>query len=795
MEPPFMVEYQGRLAVIETNESGLLGTNRWSGWFVDSPLENVNLSESEIILHHAPTEGVEGSILRFLLTERRLARTGMGRMTLGLRANIDFSPFQLRPLLKFFQEAERRLLIADETGLGKTIEAGMILAEVLAESGGSSCIVILCPASVRIKWKRELKQKFGISAYLTNFSKFTEYGVPPGVHIISQGADASAKSITIPKNSLDLLIIDEIHNFIGRNDGQKRRGRALDLSKASSAVIGLSATPIQIELKDLHRILTLIAPNEHPAEEWRNQVELQASINQIMQSMIENTNISSEDIAKIEPLWQKNIETDINTLHGPLNSEEKASLSLKIKRLGPIGRRMTRARARDPDVDLAKVRRVTTLEVPLGDQRELIHQMIDHLREHHSFAHVRQFVSCPAAAISILKSQEDTSENAERLRSLLHEQMPNKGPKTEALLQLLKKHELSDDITKTVVFTHWHPTFTKLTAVMKSSGIPLYAVQPSSTSKEADEIIERFRSFEGYAVLLATDRMSEGVDLEMANAMINMDLPYNPARLQQRIGRLDRYTQTSSFIEVVNLVLADTYEVEQIEVLNERMAVFERIIGGYEQILSSDEEEIIAPSAGEDLAKKTADLMEFAESNVVVRVIDSAMDGEINNLRQEVNTIHSRLYEIVQAAFKSLGVDLLWNPKRQTLTGHPPINLLKRLLKSNLFVPEGTGRIRATLEQAINNGELVFLFGGRNATFGPFSPFLEACENFLSQIERIEQRSDSANYKIMKDRNSSVWTLTEFEGDATQSEVLNMIREGELELDSFFTEENCIFGW
>ena len=117
--------------------------------------------------------------------------------------------------------------------------------------------------------------------------------------------------------------------------------------------------------------------------------------------------------------------------------------------------------------------------------------------------------------------------------------------------------------------------------------------------------------------------MSEGVDFEMANATIDMDLPYNPARLQQRIGRLDRYTQTSSFIEVVNLVLEDTYEVKQIDVLNQRMEVFERIIGGYEQILSSDEEEIYGPTTGEDLAKKTADLMEFAESNVVVRVIDS----------------------------------------------------------------------------------------------------------------------------------------------------------------------------
>jgi superfamily II DNA or RNA helicase len=795
MEPPFMVEYQGRLAVIETNESGLLGTNRWSGWLVDSPSENVNLSEPEIVLYQNPTDGVEGSILRFLLTERRLARTGMGRMTLGLRANIDFSPFQLRPLLKFFQEAERRLLIADETGLGKTIEAGMILAEVLAEKRNSTCIVILCPASVRRKWKRELKQKFGISAHLSNFKKFNEYGVPPGIHIISQGADASAESITIPKNSLDLLIIDEIHNFIGRTDGQKRRGRAQALSEASNAAIGLSATPIQIELEDLHRILTLIAPNEHPANEWRQQVELQTAINRIMRNMNQNTNIASEDIARIEKLWQKSIETDINVLRGPLNSEHKASLSLKIKRLGPIGRRMTRARARDPDVALAKVRHVSTTVVLLGERRELIHDMLQHLSENHAFAHVRQFVSCPAAAISILKTQGDTSENANRLRTLLHEHMPNKGPKVKALLQLLKDHKLRDDITKTVVFTHWLPTFTKLAAVLKSSGIHAYYVQPNITSKEADEIIERFRSVEGYAVLLATDRMSEGVDLEMANAMVNMDLPYNPARLQQRIGRLDRYTQTSSFIEVVNLVLEDTYEIEQIDVLNQRMEVFERIIGGYEQILSSDEEEIFTPSVGEDLAKKTADIMEFAESNVVVRVIDTAMDGQINKLRQEVNTIHSRLYEIVQAAFESLGVKLLWDPNLQTLTGSPPIDLVKRLLKSNLFVSEGTGRLRATLEQAINNGKLVFSFGGRNATFGPFSSFLEACEKLLSSKEEVEKQRVPMNYEIIKNRYSDHWVITENKTEMSNSKILEMISERELNINSYFIGENCVYGW
>ena len=152
-------------------------------------------------------------------------------MSIALRACIDFSSFQLRPLVKFFGEAERRLLIADETGLGKTIEAGMILAGVLAAQP-DACIVILTPASVKWKWKKELRDKFGIRANYGNFRKFNEFSVPKGVHIITHSASREKTEIKIPKGSIELLIVDEIHNFIGRNEKQKRRMRAMDLSKA-----------------------------------------------------------------------------------------------------------------------------------------------------------------------------------------------------------------------------------------------------------------------------------------------------------------------------------------------------------------------------------------------------------------------------------------------------------------------------------------------------------------------------------------------------------------------------------
>ena len=132
MEPPFLIEKEGRVALVEWKEAALLGTGKYNGFFLDNPSVDIQWELDDVEPLIRPTEGIDGQILRFVLANRWLDFGGASRMSIALRACIDFSSFQLRPLVKFFGEAERRLLIADETGLGKTIEAGMILAEVLA---------------------------------------------------------------------------------------------------------------------------------------------------------------------------------------------------------------------------------------------------------------------------------------------------------------------------------------------------------------------------------------------------------------------------------------------------------------------------------------------------------------------------------------------------------------------------------------------------------------------------------------------------------------------------------------
>ena len=115
--------------------------------------------------------------------------------------------------------------------------------------------------------------------------------------------------------------------------------------------------------------------------------------------------------------------------------------------------------------------------------------------------------------------------------------MANNGPKQTKLMDLLKQMESRDDVQKVVIFTHWIPTFSYLCSILPLK-FNLFPVNPNMDDKSIPSLVNGFRECDDFAILLVTDKMSEGVDLEMANVMINMDLPYNPARLQQRIGRL-----------------------------------------------------------------------------------------------------------------------------------------------------------------------------------------------------------------------------------------------------------------
>ena len=760
---PFLARTPSGLEVlVEAEITSFLGDNTWSCTDLSNG-ETLEIPKEDAELLVRPTEGDLGGVLRLVLANRWLDMRG-GGFSMALRANVRFLPFQIRPLLKFNTTAERRLLIADETGLGKTIEAGMIIAETLALEGDEATIVVLSPRAVMWKWERELRRKFGIRAQVdTPISDFEGYRPPVGVHIVSHGSGPSKDTLDIRHRDVDLLIIDEIHRFIGRDGTQKRRGRAMSLSKSSSGVVGMSATPVQLEEEDLRAILELIAPGSYESGGFPDDAALQRCINRTLSSIERGEPVWPGDLERLLPHLSEGISESLRK--DVLGTDERFSVCRELVSAGPIGKRMTRARARDPDVSeaIGKVieRRVESHIIERGPNSTLISEIDTFLKNNGGHNNRQQLASCPGAAVRILGrfcGEEDAGDGsdwdddpddleigdtgeARRLRDRARNQMPNIGPKISSLQRLLMELSQREDVTKVVVFTHWLPTLMHVkSALSVITDFDLHIIGSKDDGKVSQMKMDRFRSSNDFGVLFVSDRMSVGVDLEMANVIINMDLPYNPAVLQQRIGRLDRSViQKSSFIEVHNLVLKDSVEEDILEVLRERTDVFRGVIGGMEAVCDPDEPPPKTDREASDILAKLshkADVTELAESDILLKVLDSSLDGEIGEIRRSQHPLYSREHLILSAAIQNLGGKATWDEEGGELSIHLTPVLRKILLDSKHFLPWDIDEFRARFFLEDKDG-LRIKMRGQDSILGPFHPFISSCVNLLLYSEGV----------------------------------------------------------
>ena len=755
--------------LVESKLTGLLGPGNLSCRPLSDLSSMLEMDPDSVRPLADPTPGPDGEVLRLVLADQFLDAADAG-LSLALRANIEFFPFQFRPWLKYHGTAARRLLIADETGLGKTIEAGVIIAQAVATNPGGT-VVILSPRSVVSKWRSELGRRFGIWAVEGNLRDFDGKTPPPGVFVVSHGNMPSADSLDIQDGALDLLVIDEVHRFIGRTGGQKRRGRAMCLSRASKGVLGLSATPIQIEMADLQRILNLLVPGEFPESGFEDQAELQMAINRIIATLAESEPPAQADIDAVSPYLGPDSPVSPDGLRSPLDTESMALAQMHLQSIGPIGRRMTRARASDPDVGQSRERIVVDHVVSTGVLSNLIERMDDCMRMMRRHSNRQQLASCPSAAPAIISgilgsdSPDDGSDWAddyvppppsspvarelEELKRQAEIEMPNSGPKISELLWLLDDLESREEITKAVVFTHWMPTLRKAQAIVRTAmDCPVYAINRGDDQDAIDHKTEKFRSDDGFAVMFVSDRMSTGIDLEMANVCINMDLPYNPAVLQQRIGRLDRIIQESDFIEIHNLILAGSVEEDIREAIEERIEVFRGVIGGMEHIIEPDDTEAQSDEDADEilaLIRREADTEMVAQSEVLLYVLDSLLDGEIAERRKTLHPLHARGHLIISAAMQRLGAETEWDEGSGTLSLRMDEPTRMGILSSKAFFPRGPDYVYAAFERSDEEGTVTIPMRGKDAIIGPMHPLRAACTRILLSVESMQSVDQQAN--------------------------------------------------
>jgi SNF2 family DNA or RNA helicase len=468
---------------------------------------------------------------------------------------IDKHWYQIETARKVLRQLGGRALLADEVGLGKTIEAGLILSEYLAR-GMIQSLLILTPASLVSQWQQELQTKFGIDTTTTDDKQLqlnpNEFWSTNNRLIASLNTAKSAKHFNlVTTRSWDLVIVDEAHHLKNRSTLNWKLVNALN----KRFILMLTATPVQNSLVELFNLLTLLKPGllkteaafkkEYVSSKNGRVPKNPEKLRQLMREvMVRNTR------SLVDVQLPKRFATTITV--SPSKSEEKLYQDLtEYVRSLEIG-----------ESDTAKTQKLdkfsrTNLLMRAGSSPQALADSLKNL--------AKKFPSDELKTLTRRASQIKQVEKA------------------LALVDLLKK-----STQKTIVFTTHRATSTYLAKTLEEAGISFAQFLGDMSLKEKDAAIEDFR--DRVPVLLASETGGEGRNIQFANAIVNYDLPWNPMKIEQRIGRIHRIGQKQD-VFIFNFCLKDSIEEYILKILHDKINMFELVVGEIETILGNVDEE------------------------------------------------------------------------------------------------------------------------------------------------------------------------------------------------------------
>lgn len=454
-------------------------------------------------------------------------------------ADLTPLPHQLEVAKQVVETMNGKAILADEVGLGKTIEAGLILKEYMIR-GLVKKVLILVPASLVSQWAMELNQKFYIPA------------VPQRKSYVWDQCDIVVSSIDTAKRSphreivleqdYDLIIIDEAHKL--KNNKTKNYEFVQSLKKKFCLL--LTATPIQNRIEEIFNLVSLLKPghlgNKDYFEELfsakkrslQNDEHLKELVNKVMiRNRRHDTGIE----------WTKRIVQTIPVEFSPKERElYDAITSFKGNGLHP-----------------SSAFSILTLQREACSSREAVYMTLKNM----------------------LERQEDqnsalTEHMIIPLMQLL-QQVPQNA-KAEKVLELVQK---IDD--KVIIFTEYRATQLYLQWYLKQHGITSVPFRGGFKRGKKDWMKQLFESHA--QVFIATEAGGEGINLQFCHHIINYDLPWNPMRLEQRIGRVHRLGQKHD-VHIYNLAIQHTVEEHILKLLYEKINLFERVVGELDDILT-----------------------------------------------------------------------------------------------------------------------------------------------------------------------------------------------------------------
>jgi superfamily II DNA/RNA helicase len=596
-----------------------------------------------------------------LLAEELTMRSADSRERLAnalAEAKVDLNPHQLEAACFALDSLSRNgCMLADEVGLGKTIEAGLVIAQLLTEN--KSRILILAPATLRAQWNSELRDKFDLDSVLVDGRTVRATGncFDQPFPVICSHPFAANKAAMLAEIPWDLVVIDEAHRLRNAYRQGHKTGQALRAALNGRPKLLLTATPLQNDLMELFGLMSLL----------------------------------DEQILGPEHAFRSRYQVDPEVGGLP----EDAVLELK-ERLAPAVQRTLRRQVREY-VRYTNRRSIVEDFTPLPEEQDLYDKVSEYLRRSEAAAIepgkktlltlvYRKLLASSTYAIAptlrrladnldkrlqavklgqqalALFEPEEARQYAEESEEWVDDPCRPPSPKAleSELWELRQYAQLADRIKinakgealkraldrtftvmrahgwpeKALIFTESRRTQEYLFNLLSEHGyqgkISLLSGEGASTPEARRTLVEDFR--DRTQILICTEAGAEGLNLQFCNLVVNYDLPWNPQRVEQRIGRCHRYGQQRDVLVINFLNRANAADARLYELLEKKLNLFDGVFGASDEILGALE-------SGVDFERR---VLEIYQSCRKPEEINEAFDKLRQDLEQRIS---SRLTE------------------------------------------------------------------------------------------------------------------------------------------------------
>ena len=610
-----------------------------------------------------------------------------------IEASVIPLPHQIKTLGRAIEHDRVRYLLADEVGLGKTIEAGLVIRE-LKLRGLVRRTLVIAPKGLVAQWLVEMQTHFGEEFRLLVPSDFSAYRTITKEENIWRAYD----QVVTPLDSVkplegrrgwsrqkieeynrerfedliaagwDLVIVDEAHRLGGSTDQVARYKLGQGLAEAAPYLLLLSATPHQGKTEAFHRLVSLLDEDAFPDVGSVTRERVQPYV-------IRNEKRRAID-AKGGPLFKPRRTQLVAVTWQPRHARQQRLYEAVTDYVRDGYNQAMREKRTYVGFLMILIQRLVASST--SAIRTTLERRLEALQTPEEQPSLFPFMTGEEWVDLDGQEQVDTLLGT-RLEALKNERAEVKllleaaqaceraGPdaKAEALLEWIYRlqQEEGDPELKILVFTEFVPTQAMLSAFLTDRG---FAVSCLNGSMDLDERIRAQEDFAGRSrILVSTDAGGEGLNLQFCHAIVNYDIPWNPMRIEQRIGRVDRIGQTHA-VRAVNLLFEETVEFRVREVLEEKLAVILREFG----------------------VDKAGDVLDSAQGGQVFEnlYVDAILHPE--EVVEKVENVIDRIREQAEAAKKSVSIlgsdDDLSPGEAERLMTHPLPHWVERMTVSYL---------------------------------------------------------------------------------------------------------------